>query len=84
MAPPAAKQSIYGVSATDPSTFGVVALLPATVALLAGLIPARRATCVEPVRAFAQTNRKVALQGPKGVRYSEDETLLRLVASKYR
>jgi putative ABC transport system permease protein len=43
---------IYGVSATDPYTFAVVALLLATVALMSCLIPAYRATRVEPVHAL--------------------------------
>jgi putative ABC transport system permease protein len=43
---------IYGVSPTDPMTFGAVALLVAAVALVACLIPAWQATRVEPVEAL--------------------------------
>jgi predicted permease len=43
---------IYGVSATDPYTFATVALLLAGVAFLACLIPAYRATRVEPISAL--------------------------------
>ena len=39
---------IYGISSTDPLTFGGVAFLLALVALVASYLPARHATTVEP------------------------------------
>ena len=39
---------LYGVKATDPATFGAVAVLLAVTALAANLIPALRATRVDP------------------------------------
>jgi putative ABC transport system permease protein len=49
------QSSVYGVSVTDPLTIVAVAVALGLVGLLATVIPARRATRVDPVRALAST-----------------------------
>ena len=43
---------LYGVSTTDPVTFGVVGILLSLVALIASCVPALRASKVDPIQAL--------------------------------
>ena len=43
---------LFGVSARDPLTYGVVLTLVTVVSLIATLVPARRATRVDPMIAL--------------------------------
>ena len=46
------KKLLYGVTATDPSTFVLVAVLFIVITLIAGYIPARRAARIDPMAAL--------------------------------
>ena len=49
---PLLKSLIFGVSPADPATFGSVAAIVILVALLAGYVPAHRATATDPMNAL--------------------------------
>jgi ABC-type antimicrobial peptide transport system permease subunit len=45
---------VYGVSATDPVTFGSVSILLVIVAIVASIAPAYRATRIEPLKTLRE------------------------------
>jgi ABC-type antimicrobial peptide transport system permease subunit len=45
---------LYGVSSNDPITLGIVVLVLALAGLLACLLPALRATRIDPIRALRE------------------------------
>ncbi len=51
----ALKSLVFGVQATDPLLLGTVAIATGCVALLACVVPARRATRVDPVEVLSQS-----------------------------
>jgi putative ABC transport system permease protein len=46
------RSQLFGVSTADPLTLGAVVLLIAVVASVAAIVPARRATAVDPTTAL--------------------------------
>jgi putative ABC transport system permease protein len=46
------RSQLFGISSGDPFTFGLVILLVAGVAMVAALVPARRASRIDPMRAL--------------------------------
>jgi putative ABC transport system permease protein len=46
------RSQLFGISSSDPVTFGLVVVMVAAVAIVAALIPARRASRVDPMRAL--------------------------------
>ena len=62
---------LFNVKATDPMTFGVVALILMAVALLASFVPAYRATTVDPVNALRRISARAgSCPGCLVIRYS--------------
>jgi ABC-type antimicrobial peptide transport system permease subunit len=46
------QKMLFGIGATDPMTFSIIALMVVFVAILACIVPARRAMKVDPLKAL--------------------------------
>jgi hypothetical protein len=46
------RSELYDTSATDPATFVIAAVVLALIAAVATLVPARRATAIDPARSL--------------------------------
>ncbi|MEP6780009.1 MAG: hypothetical protein ABJC26_08980, partial [Gemmatimonadaceae bacterium] len=46
---------LFGITGSDPVTFGIMLIAVTVVAILSGYLPARRASRIDPVIAFRST-----------------------------